>query len=595
MLTTAHPVTEVVQHVYNVLANEACRHVLQELGILDEMDNHIYINSSLYNPSKSWDQNINPILVENKFTCTYDIRHASIGLAYETTSTQQHMDGAYHRRYKNFKDPILYDALHHIRLTDTVLPFNIPMNCVMTFRDHAMSHEIIDRMHLRFNKGEYMSVANLSYTYPLPLKILKALWALASTIGIDKCCFPAWMSQFSNGAITKMVTTGLTTQKSEWVVKRHVFETLIKIDWDPGNEPEGQGENSAMAYAVNFSMTLHASRPSVLYLDYPIIVANTLVPESIVHVDTSYQNELYKFLAHPDLAVNPQYQQSKFLLPKPVQNPWYDDWKVPVQNTLHGHLQSMPFFVGAFTLDEPNCNECPCHTEKVINPYKPKIPGTPYTPYGEDVNPYLDEIIQCHNWKTRLSIHFPHSCGGCPHNCGEGETTPYDECPGQPPLHVTPCHDGCKCYCRSKATTDINLDTDLDRYQLDKKVREYYRERKDKSLNVEDIYNIAVYVDDVQLDRKLLSFDGTVLKVSNALGPNHIYRLVLSKTRPRHVDISFADVQGDDPYQPLPKQVYRHPFFEILDCIIVPTRNLTPGDNIHVHDTKPGKPPAPKP
>ena len=121
------------------------------------------------------------------------------------------------------------------------------------------------------------------------------------------------------------------------------------------------------------------------------------------------------------------------------------------------------------------------------------------------------------------------------------------------------------------------------------------RERKEKSLNVEDIYNISVYVDNVQLDRKLLSFDGTVLKVSNALGPNHIYRLVLSKTKPRHVDSSFADTQGDDPYMPLPRQVYRHPFFEILDCIIVPTRNLTPGDNIHAHDNKPGKPPAPKP
>ena len=552
MLTIAHPVTEVVQHVYNVLANEASRHILQELGILDEMDNHIYINSSLYNPSKSWDQNINPILVEDKFTCSYDIRHASLGLAYDTTTVQQHVDAAFHKRYRHFHNPVFSDARHHIILSDTVLPFNIPMSCSMTFRDHAKAHEIIDRMHLRFNKGEYVSLANLSYTYPLPKQIIQALWALASTIGIDKCCFPAWLNQFSNGAITRMMSTGIVDKKTEWVVKRHVFETLIKIDWDPGPEPEGQGDNNAEEYAVTFSMTLQASRPSVLYLDFPIIIANTLVPEAIIHVDTSYQQELYKFLAHPEIGVNPSYQQSKFLIPKPVQNPWYDDWKVPVFNTLHGCLQSMPFFIGAFTLDEPNCEACPCHNERFINPYKTGNPETPYSPYGDEITPYMEGVAECHNWKTRRAIHFPHDCRNCPHSHSGTEA----DCDKQPPLHVEPCKTGCVCYCRGVATTNINLDTDLDKYQLDKKVREYYRERKEKCLQVEDIYNISVFVDDVQLDRKFLSFDGTVLKVSNALGPDHIYRLVLSKTKPRHVDQAMADAQGDDPYHPLPKQMY---------------------------------------
>ena len=572
MLTTAHPVTEVVQHVYNVLANETCRHILQEIGILEEMDNHLYINSTLHNPSKSWDQNLNPILVEDRFVCTYDIRHASLGLTWDTTNVQQHTDSFLHKRYRNYKSPILEDRLHHITLSDTVLPFNIPMNCSMTFRDHARAHEIIDRMHLRFNHGEYVSVANLSYDYPLPLRIVQALWALASTIGIEKKCFPAWMSQFSNGMIRKIVAEGLVSDKAEWVVKRQVFETLIKIDYDPGNEPEGQGENNAESYAVRFNMTLHASRPSVLYLDYPIIVANTLVPESIITADTSYQNQLYKFLANPVYDIDMEYQQSKFLIPKPVQNPWYDDWQVPTFGTLHTHLKTMPFFIGAFTLDEPDCRNCPCKSDgPPPNPYD-QGPYSPPTPYGEGT-PYEWKACLHHSWLARRSVHFHHDCNDCPYH----KRTPQEE--------------PCPCFCRSKATTDLNLDTDLDRYRLSPIVREYYRERKEKALELASVYNISVFVDDVQMDKSLITFDGTVVHVSNALGPNHIYRLVLSRTPPRHVDSSMKDVQGPDPYHPCRPSVYRHPFFQILDCIIVPKHTGA----TYANGQECGKPPAPEP
>ena len=93
---------------------------------------------------------------------------------------------------------------------------------------------------------------------------------------------------------------------------------------------------------------------------------------------------------------------------------------------------------------------------------------------------------------------------------------------------------------------------------------------------IEDIYNIAVYADNTQMDKSMLQFDGTVLKVSNALGPNHIYRLVLSKTRPRKVDGIMADIQGDDPFQPIGPQAYQFPWLELLPLVIAVKKE---GDN----------------
>ena len=515
MLTTAVQCTEIVTHIYNLLANQASRFVLQELGLLEMLDNHIYINSSLHNPSKSYDQNLNPILVENKFTCTFDIKHASTGLIWDNNTTRMYMDATRHRRDGYSRIPLLVDKKHGIVLYDSVLPMNLPMNCTLSLRDYTQAHEVIDRFHLKFNQGELVAVTNLSYDFPLPLEILKTLWALAHTAGISKKCFPEWLKQYSNGNIKRIVTKGLNKEHVEWVVKRQVFEALIKIDYDQ-SEPEKEGAQQSETLGVNFTLTLQCSRPSVLYVDYPLVINNTLVPEEVIHVDTTYQHELYKFLQHPTLSVDPAYQLTIYREGGPARNPWYDDWQVPKYNSLHASLNSRPFFIGLFTLDLPECDKCPCPNR-----------GTPYN-----------------------------ECACCPHH---KDDTPYD------PERM------CPCYC-GHATTDIDITQDLDMYQIKQKLLDYYAERKDKCLNIEDVYNIAVFVDDVQMNRSLLQFDGKILKVSNRLGPNHIYRLVLSFTPPRHMDQAQREPQGDDPWHPIGPQMYQHPFLFYMDCIIVPKR-----------------------
>ena len=71
----------------------------------------------------------------------------------------------------------------------------------------------------------------------------------------------------------------------------YVFEALIKIDYDQ-SEPEKEGAQQSETLGVNFTLTLQCSRPSVLYVDYPLVINNTLVPEEVIHVDTTYQHVL---------------------------------------------------------------------------------------------------------------------------------------------------------------------------------------------------------------------------------------------------------------------------------------------------------------
>ena len=512
MLTTASVSTESVNHVFMPLANQVIRHILQEIGMLEYFDNKIYVNSALHNPSKSYDQNLNPILVEDKVKCVFDIKHSSLGLAWESTTVTQHMDGQFHRRDRLSTLPILMDKRHGITLYDSVLPFNLPMNCTISSRDYVRAHEIIDRFHLKFNKGELISIANLTYNFPLPFEIVQALWALASTIGIDRKCFPVWLEQYSNGAIKRIETKGLKNKRVEWVVNRSVFETLVKLDFDVNMDPEKEGQDQAETLGLNFTATLHASRPSVLYVDYPIIVNNTLVPPQIIKVDTSYQRELYRMLGYSRWELDPTYQESKFLVDKPVQNPWYDNWQVPTHSDLHSSLKSTILFIGAFTLDIPECKNCPCKADP-------------------DANPYEDHACCHHSWIEQRSPNYYHDCNDCPYH----KRTPYEE--------------ECPCYCQKIATTDIDIDNDLDMYKLSDKVRLYFRIKKRKALLVESVYNVTVYIDNMMMNPEDLEFDGKILKVTNKFGPDHIYRMVVSYTPRRKMEYSQQkSIEGYDPY-----------------------------------------------
>ena len=548
MLTSAAVVTEAAYHVYMVLANQAARHILQEIGILDMLDNRIYINSAIYNPSKSSDQNKNAILVEDKFVCNFDMKHPSTGLTYDMTDIEMHMDAVRRRRDRMSRYPILRVAEHGITLYDSLLPFNITLNCELHLRDYIKAHEIVDRFFLRFNKGELLSIANLSYDFPVPLKIMKTLWALASTLGVAKECFNHWLQEYSNGMIRRIVSNSVNNKRYEWVIDRKIFESLVKIDYDLG-EPEKTGMDNAETHMIRFTATLHSSRPSVLYVDYPIIVNNTLVPGEIVEADTSYQKNLFEYLEHPNRYLDPVYQFEKYLTYQPVRNPWYDDWQIDPYQTQHAHYGTLPIFIGAFTIDEAGCSSCPCEGETTIKPEK-HVCRCFRNPYE---NPYDDQYMCPYDPPTdMLEGHNP-DCQNCPYKKGTKDEIP------------------CPCYCWKEATTDINIATDLDMYTLRPCILDYFKDRKEKALLIDSVFNIAVFQDNRQINPELLSFDGTTLKIPNRMVKNHIYRLVIGYTPQRRVDSSQAWRQGYDPCNPNRVEIYNHPFL-FLDALITVNR-----------------------
>ena len=368
MLISSCGVSENIVHVIYPLASECSRKILSMLGLLEYMENHIYINSDFHGPSRSWKDQISrrAILDEEKFEVNIKFNNNTTGLKWDVTSPGQHLDPAVHRRDTMSVEPLFYDPATGIHVIERYMPCNIEMECALSFTDSVAAYDTVVNMTNTFNRGELMLLTNFSYDYQFPLPILKDLYQLGRMKGIGKGKFMDWFKACSKNQLQLLKAKNPDNPRHELVVHKEMYEVLASIDYNPDQPATKAEDKQPVLITLNFNVTLQFGRVNMLYLKYPIVVNNTLVPESLVHVpkDEAY-GRLIRLLRHPYLYLDPMYQENKMLYKLPVRNPWYDNWQLPTYSQHKSvTFRTDPFFIGVLTLDNEKCN-C-CHEEECI-------------------------------------------------------------------------------------------------------------------------------------------------------------------------------------------------------------------------------------
>ncbi|MBR1987410.1 MAG: hypothetical protein IKA36_00060 [Clostridia bacterium] len=355
-------VSEVITHVHQVIADQVCRKIISQLGLRDVFKNHLYLNSDFYGPSKSSSEVRLPILHENAFKCNVKYSANPFGLKWDSTTPGQHLDPAIHRRDTLQTLPVFYDKKHNIQLIERYIPCNVEMDCSMIFVDRVLAYDVMTRLASTYVRGELMMVNDLSYDYRMPMEVLNRLYMLGTQAGLQKGTYLDWLERGSNGLIQRIVSKRQRNRHAEIVIKKQQFGSLAAVDYNADQPPIQTLGTSADTVTIQFTVTVQFGRVNMLYLKYPIMINNQLIPEQLVTVDKEEMfGKLYPFIQHPYLALNNAYQFQKVLMEHPVRNPWYDDWTVPINCSLNADFHR-PFFIGLFTLDNENCqcSNCTC-------------------------------------------------------------------------------------------------------------------------------------------------------------------------------------------------------------------------------------------
>lgn len=445
----SHTVTldEIITHIHYPVASQTVRYLISELGLTEYLGNKVYINSIFSGPSRSYSQTRLPILNEPGFTATMRLHTNPIGTKWDILNVSQAMDARIVRRDTLHPRPILQDKKNLIYLAEKYLPCGIEMECRLHFIDKTKAYDTMTRMYSTIGNNNFVIPINLSYNYRIPMPMIRALWHLACLTGVRKEGFVDWLIKKSDNQISRLVGKNKRSKAMELVVNKHQFEANITTEYS-SDEPEVQTMGtSADKIVLSFTTYVQFARANLLYLEYPIVINNRLVPESMVTTPRDGRfTPFVKLVKYGYKDMDGALEAAKVLLQHPVRNPWYDTWRPPAHSPLTFY-NSVSFFIGVFTLDEV---ECKCE--------KP---------------------------------------------------------------------DGC-CIC-GPGYTSIDI-TDLDKYRLTDTVLEYFKEHKEKCLDVSARYNITVFADDTHIDRNSIEFDGSTFKISNKFGITRIYRFVVSKT-----------------------------------------------------------------
>jgi|BioPla2DNA2_1021312.scaffolds.fasta_scaffold11148_3 hypothetical protein len=464
MLTFAVTLDEIITHMHYPVASEVVRFMIRELGLTDYMDNNVYINSVFHGQSRSYDKDRRPRLDRQGFMATMRLHTNPANSKWEALTAGQAMDARVVRKDAFHVVPLLQDKPNLITVAERYLPCGIELECRMIFLDKTTAFDAMTRMYSTIGNNNFVVPINLRYNYRIPMTMVRLLWHLAYLTGVKKEGFVDWLIEKSNGKISRLVGKSKRSKAMELVVDKDHFEAYITTEYS-SDEPEIQGAGtSADRIIVPFTAYIQFARTNMLCAEYPIVVNNRVVPESMVTTPRDGRfTPFVKLTKYGYKDLDGMLQAAKMLFKNPVRNPWYDTWQVPYDSA-YRFYNSIPFFIGVFTLDIPE--EC--------------------------------------------------TCGQTPCSCIPGYTT-----------------------------VDI---LDLDKYRLTDTVLDYFRENKRKCLHPKEKYNLMVFVDNTQISRDEIEFDGESFRLSNAFGRQRIYRFVISRT-------------------PQVEYETRSPFL-VLDCIV---------------------------
>lgn len=360
MLISESPVSEQLIHFWIPNAELAVRKVLQKLGLTEYFDNKIFINSDYTGSSVSWKDRVTryAMLNEQRVVANVKFNNNTTNLKWDTTSVQQHMDTMVHRRDTITSPPLFLDPETGINMFTRSLGCNIEIEVTMTFPDSTVAFDVVNGMVSTFNRGELMECINLSYDYPLPVQILKDLWILGQMKGIQKGHFAEWFYKNSNGQIQVIESKRYNNKHHEVVVKQRTYEALMAIDYNPDQPAIETKGSAAETVVIPFNLAVQCSKPNMVYLKYPVVVNNIMVPSELVHVaDDELNLNLYKTLHHPERSLDWMYQESMHARDKVVHMPWYDNWVVP-RGCQIAENGSKPMLIAVFTFDTDQCKCC---------------------------------------------------------------------------------------------------------------------------------------------------------------------------------------------------------------------------------------------
>lgn len=352
MLVLSAPVTEVTEHVLYPVAKQCVRKLMDDLDITELFKNKLYYQADKLGNSQTSDENHNPLIHRNKVVCNIrpDLNYKN--LKWDSAIPWNFVGQNLTNFQRGVNVPIFTDSDSSVSMYEHSVPCSIIIDCKFVVIDSVIAEDIFNRLGAMFTNGDLLMVGNYIYDYKLPNDAAAILSYINFMKGNKESDLWEYLRKGSDKNISMQVHRNLEAKQVELVVNKTIIDNVAHIEFSMDKPNPEASSYSPDTFSVDCTITIQINRPSTVYLMYPIIINNKLVPEFAVPGNLS--DAKYGFLIpkkHPYFTFD-AYRQKTLYQPKLtcLHLPWYDNWQVP-KTCIAPQYDYEPFFIGAVTLD----------------------------------------------------------------------------------------------------------------------------------------------------------------------------------------------------------------------------------------------------
>jgi len=350
MLTLHASIPEIQQHIIDPIAEQVVRNLISNLGAEPTFGSNIYINSDHTTSTVTIDESHNLILpTGNKFVCEVVPNFEPRNSHYDTLTPNNIMlPICQDRMFDQYA--VFHDSEIGVAVTEQTVPCNIELECTLQFGEKSAAYEFFTRLKTYAISAPSRFIPEVHYDYKIPDEVYTTLF------NIYKLKYPSfnvqfisWLREWSGKQFSLKVNRSSPLSVAGLITQKKVLDVVTNLSFEATKPAPKITNRSPDGYTFKCTIVVQFARPNILWMHYPIIINNVLVPENILPRWVLQQHQREN-VVHANRAIDAIFQTASVRGRGAVRLPWYDTWSLPV-SAAPTQFNYKPFLIIVFTLD----------------------------------------------------------------------------------------------------------------------------------------------------------------------------------------------------------------------------------------------------
>lgn len=342
-------IPEQATHILEPIAEQNIMQTIYQLGMTSKIADRLYIDYGYSSIKSRTIKTLDANFKNNKVQCEVNFNLTQTGAKVDNYTFVHAPSYGITKNSYGMSKPILYDKDANIRMYAQNMPVTIITNYTFSLIERSLAYGLTARIKNVYGDGGLYDTKDVSFSYPLPIPFLNTLFGLYSLKeGVDINKYPLYLMQESGNQIS--INNNRTHTSTEVIVKCTNVEALSNYTHDDEKPAEQKSRKVAETYEVKLTHTFQLSLPNSIYMEYPIIVDNNVVPEELIILNKS--TPIRNLKQTPDILPWRRPMQDRVgSYGHPIKFPVYDDWIIPTKSLLKYNNYN-EIFHAAFCIDE---------------------------------------------------------------------------------------------------------------------------------------------------------------------------------------------------------------------------------------------------